>query len=73
MKLTCPRILVANSRDIERELLAYLLQMEGYSVVQASDRDKAISLASSGEVDLVLLSALMMRESENQGRLNNRG
>ena len=61
----CPRILLAHSRDAERELLGYVLKMEGFSVVLPETADEGLSLARSGEVDLMLIDAVLLRSDSH--------
>jgi putative two-component system response regulator len=56
-------ILVADDEEANRELLAHILEREGYQVVLAEDGQEAITLFSRHPIDLALLDVKMPRQN----------
>jgi putative two-component system response regulator len=56
-------ILVADDEEANRELLAQILEREGYQVVLAEDGEEAITLFSRHPIDLALLDVKMPRQN----------
>jgi putative two-component system response regulator len=54
-------ILVADDLEENRDILAALLEAEGYRVVLAEDGEETMELLATGMVDLVLLDVVMPR------------
>jgi DNA-binding response OmpR family regulator len=54
-------ILLVDDEDAVQKLLAYPLQQEGYSVVQARDGDEALKRFDDQHVDLVVLDLMLPR------------
>jgi DNA-binding response OmpR family regulator len=54
-------ILLVDDEDAVQKLLAYPLQQEGYSVVQARDGDEALRRFDDQHVDLVVLDLMLPR------------
>jgi putative two-component system response regulator len=54
-------ILVADDNESNRELLAALLNAEGYQVVCTTDGQQALKQVDSGSIDLALLDVVMPR------------
>jgi CheY-like chemotaxis protein len=63
-------ILVAEDNATLRELLATLLQREGYAVVQASNGKEAVDYMGNGTLPDLILSALGMPVLDGQAFLN---
>ena len=55
------RILVVEDNEVLRQFVAKLLELEGYSVLEASDGDEGLALARQQGCDLVLLDIQMPR------------
>ncbi|HZS09936.1 MAG TPA: response regulator [Blastocatellia bacterium] len=53
------KILVVDDNDDIREMLAVLLDMQGYKVVVASDGEEAVSVATREEPDVILMDVMM--------------
>jgi two-component system, cell cycle response regulator len=58
-----PLILVADDDAVTRDLLASILQANGYEVVTCVDGQEAVQRVGKGGIDLVLLDAMMPRLS----------
>jgi putative two-component system response regulator len=56
-------ILVADDEEANRELLAHILEREGYQVVLAEDGEEAVTLFSRHPIDLALLDVKMPRQN----------
>src|SRR3954468_10082589 len=56
-----PTILLVDDEDAVRKLLAFPLEKDGYSVVQAGDGEEALRLFESQPVDLVVLDVMLPR------------
>ena len=56
---SAPRILVVDDEPDLRDLLAYNLEREGYTVATAADGHEALALAAATPPDLVLLDVMM--------------
>ena len=52
-------ILIADDEEANREILAELLEYEGYRTIPASDGEEALKLLRSRRVDLALLDVMM--------------
>ena len=52
-------ILVADDERAITDLVAFALEMEGYSVIQAFDGPEALKLAETEDPDLILLDIMM--------------
>ncbi len=59
-----PTILIADPRDAERKLLAYLLDHEGYVVHESRSGTDTIRAAQSNDVDLIILHTSLWRCTE---------
>ena len=57
------KILIADDESTIRDLVRRILEDRGYVVLQAADGEEALSLAASGEPDLILLDANMPKLS----------
>lgn len=53
------KVLVVDDNDDIREMLAVLLDMQGYKVVVAADGEEAVSVASREEPDVILMDVMM--------------
>lgn len=60
------RVLVVEDEPNLREPLVYLLQKEGYQVLEADDGKKAIEVFRSSNVDLILLDLMLPGVSGNE-------
>src|SRR3954447_11581518 len=58
---TIPTILLVDDEDAVRKLLAFPLEKDGYSVVQAADGLEALELFAAHDVDLVVLDIMLPR------------
>ncbi len=56
-----PTILLVDDEDAVRKVLAFPLEKDGYSVVQAGDGEEAIRLFESQPIDLVVLDLMLPR------------
>ena len=56
-----PTILLVDDEDAVRKVLAFPLEKDGYSVVQAGDGEEALRLFASQAVDLVVLDVMLPR------------
>jgi DNA-binding response OmpR family regulator len=56
-----PTILLVDDEDAVRKVLAFPLEKDGYSVVQAGDGEEAMRLFESQPVDLVVLDVMLPR------------
>jgi len=56
-----PTVLVADDEEVMRELIAALLEMDGYRVLQARTGAEAVSLVEEcgGEIDLLIADVMM--------------
>jgi two-component system phosphate regulon response regulator PhoB len=57
--MTAPSVLLVEDEPAQREVLAYNLQAEGYTVLQASNGEEALLLIQESKPDLVLLDWMM--------------
>ena len=57
-----PRVLVVEDHDETRDVLAMLLQTEGYEVVLAADGDAGISSARSSRPDIAIVDIFLPRK-----------
>jgi len=55
------KVLVVDDNDDIREMLAVLLDMQGYKVVVAADGEEAVAVASREEPDVILMDVMMPR------------
>jgi CheY-like chemotaxis protein len=53
------RVLVVDDQELNRTLLQFLLQSEGYEVVIATNGEEALECFDNNEIDLVLLDVVM--------------
>ena len=53
------RVLVVDDQELNRTLLQFLLQSEGYEVVIAHNGEEALTCFDNNEIDLVLLDVVM--------------
>jgi two-component system response regulator RegX3 len=60
------RVLVVEDEPNLREPLVYLLQKEGYEVLEAEDGNKALDVFRSSNVDLILLDLMLPGISGNE-------
>ncbi|MCF8530217.1 MAG: response regulator transcription factor [Candidatus Nanopelagicales bacterium] len=58
-----PRVLVIDDNEDIRNLIAFLLGKEGYTVTQATDGDEGLLEAINTKPDLILLDVIMPRVS----------
>jgi DNA-binding response OmpR family regulator len=56
-----PTILLVDDEDSVRKVLAFPLEKDGYTVVQAGDGEEALSLFEQNDVDLVVLDIMLPR------------
>ncbi len=71
------RVLVVEDEDAIRELVAFHLESEGFTVLQAPDGEQGVALARSEEVQLVVLDLMLpkldgvavLREIRRQSRV----
>jgi DNA-binding response OmpR family regulator len=56
-----PTILLVDDEDSVRKVLAFPLEKDGYTVVQASDGEEALRRFDAGPVDLVVLDIMLPR------------
>src|SRR6266513_2208013 len=56
-----PTILLVDDEDSDRQLLAFPLERDGYSVVQAADGEEALRQFADQPVDLVVLDIMLPR------------
>jgi DNA-binding response OmpR family regulator len=56
-----PTILLVDDEDSVRKVLAFPLEKDGFSVVQAADGEEALRLFGSNSVDLVVLDIMLPR------------
>jgi two-component system, OmpR family, response regulator len=56
-----PTILLVDDEDAVRKVLAFPLEKDGYTVVQASDGEEALRRFDAGPVDLVVLDIMLPR------------
>ena len=56
-----PTILLVDDEDAVRKVLAFPLEKDGYSVVQAGDGEEAIRLFEAHSIDLVVLDLMLPR------------
>jgi len=56
-----PTILLVDDEDAVRKVLAFPLERDGYSVVQAADGEEALRQFGSHDVDLVVLDIMLPR------------
>ena len=54
-----PTILLVDDEDSVRTVLAFPLERDGYTVVQAADGDEALRLFESTQIDLVVLDIML--------------
>src|SRR5438094_192979 len=55
-----PTILLVDDEDSVRKLLAFPLERDGYSVVQAADGEEALRQFADQPVDLVVLDIMLL-------------
>ena len=60
------KILVVEDEQSLREPLVYLLEKEGYEVVDAADGDQAIKEFNAKQPDLILLDLMLPKKSGNE-------
>jgi two-component system, OmpR family, response regulator RegX3 len=60
------KILVVEDEQSLREPLVYLLEKEGYEVVDAADGDHAIKVFNASQPDLILLDLMLPKKSGNE-------
>jgi two-component system response regulator RegX3 len=60
------KILVVEDEQGLREPLVYLLEKEGYEVVDAADGDQAIKVFNAEQPDLILLDLMLPKKSGNE-------
>lgn len=60
------KILVVEDEQSLREPLVYLLEKEGYIVVDAADGDQAIKVFNAEQPDLILLDLMLPKKSGNE-------
>jgi two-component system, OmpR family, response regulator len=56
-----PTILLVDDEDSVRKVLAFPLERDGYTVVQAADGEEALERFAAGPVDLVVLDIMLPR------------
>jgi len=61
-----PRVLVVEDEVGLREPLVYLLQKEGYDVLEAEDGNSAVEIFKSHNPDLILLDLMLPGLSGNE-------
>ncbi len=57
--MTAPTVLLVEDEPAQREVLAYNLEAEGFSVTQASNGEEALMLVHEAAPDLILLDWMM--------------
>ncbi|MFM6977453.1 MAG: response regulator [Micrococcales bacterium] len=60
------KILVVEDEQSLREPLIYVLEKEGYEVVDAADGDQAIKVFNAEQPDLILLDLMLPKKSGNE-------
>lgn len=60
------KILVVEDEQSLREPLVYVLEKEGYEVVDAADGDQAIKVFNAQQPDLILLDLMLPKKSGNE-------
>jgi two-component system response regulator RegX3 len=60
------KILVVEDEQSLREPLVYVLEKEGYEVVDAADGDQAIKVFNAEQPDLILLDLMLPKKSGNE-------
>jgi two-component system response regulator RegX3 len=60
------KILVVEDEQSLREPLVYLLEKEGYEVVDAADGEQAVKVFNAQEPDLILLDLMLPKKSGNE-------
>ena len=60
------KILVVEDEQSLREPLVYVLEKEGYEVVDAADGDQAIKVFNAERPDLILLDLMLPKKSGNE-------
>lgn len=60
------KILVVEDEQSLREPLVYLLEKEGYEVVDAADGEQAIKVFNAQQPDLILLDLMLPKKSGNE-------
>ncbi len=60
------RVLVIDDIGIILDLVAFLLQMDGYEVVTATDAASALAQIETTKPDLILLDVMMPKSSGNR-------
>lgn len=58
-KIPARKILVVDDNDDIREMLAVLLDMQGYKVVMAGDGEEAVHTAQREKPDVILMDVMM--------------
>ena len=74
-----PLAMIADNDEEERCILKAILKLKGFKVVEASDGEEAINLATKGTPDLLLVDLRLprvsgltvIRQIKNQARLRN--
>src|SRR5215472_6195082 len=61
MPEAAPTILLVDDEDAVRKVLAFPLEKDGYSVVQAGDGEEALQKFEAQPVDLVVLDIMLPR------------
>jgi DNA-binding response OmpR family regulator len=56
-----PTILLVDDEDAVRKVLAFPLERDGYSVIQAADGEEALRVFELGGIDLVVLDIMLPR------------
>ena len=56
-----PTILLVDDEDAVRKVLAFPLERDGFSVIQAADGEEALERFAAGPVDLVVLDIMLPR------------
>jgi CheY-like chemotaxis protein len=60
-KLVRPRILIVEDEEDSRSILRWLLEQEGYEIVEAGDGQSAVEKALSARPDLILMDISLPR------------
>ncbi len=55
------KILIVDDNDDIRQMLALLLEMQGYKIVVAADGEQAVAVAERERPDLILMDIMMPR------------